>query len=425
MKNRLLLFIPCILAILITGCTSTYVKKDFPSEEAFFKQISENSGSAGLIMKGDSIVSADRPRIVGDSIKWEATEYKFALDPNSVSVKKYAFPLEDVKAVTFTHHWQNNASIGAAAGMIIGGILTNYLLQWGLETNNTYTEDNPVIFPNSLPGAVAGLLAGGILGTLVGKDDIYILDDSFTQRSMVNYNYRKKLGLKIGRNSGFYYQRIIQSGYKGYYSDIFSHGKPGITATLFYNYPLSRLFSINSEFSFSSEASDATYSVSIPNNIEIPREGYFELSGHSDEYLTILELSPVTRLNLLRARFSPYLLLGPKFDLLFSGTSGLNTYISGLKDRYDLKGIGLSSGYRKFVMGVNFGAGMSTGDLFPVELLFEARYNYDITPRFETRFDFPPSTKYYVSHYYIATLGNRRMQFRSSEFQLNIGAAIF
>lgn len=420
MKNRLFLFVPCILVLLITGCTSTYVKKDFSSDESFLDHINENSGSAGFIMKNDSIMSIDDFKIVQDSVKWETTSYKFAFDPNSKSVQKHAVPLNDVKAVTFTHHWESNISAGVLGGIAIGGILTSYLTQWGEETNSGYHTSDP---PGFLPGVIVGFLAGGVVGIIAGKDEVYILDNSFTEESLVRYNHRNKLGIKIGRHSGFGYDLKKQDGHNSLFTQLSGIGKPGFALTMFYNYPYTRLLSINGELSFISEGSEAKYTIEIP---KIIREGFPEVnffSSRSNEYLSVLEAAPVARLNLWRSNLAPYIFLGPKFDLILNAQSGINDYLSTLMDQPNTIRVGLSSKYRRFVFGTTFGAGISTGNLFPVELLLEARYNYDISPRFEMHYDMPANETYF--DYWYRDPGNQKMLYRSSEFQLNIGAAIF
>lgn len=421
MKARFIHIFTCVLVLFITGCTSTYVKNDFSSEAAFRNQINKNSGSAGLIMKNDSLISIDEAKIVEDSIKWETVNYKFAFDPNSMTVKKHSIPLNEVKAVTFTHHWGNNISMGVIAGVTIGGILTNYLMEVGSESNSGYHPDDP---PAYLPGVILGFVAGGIVGIIVGKDEVYFLDDSFTTGSMANYNYRKKLGIKIGRHSGFGYDLKKQEGHNGGFTRLNGNGVPGFALTMYYNYPYSRLLSINGELSFMSEASDAKYTIAIPKLIreEYPVVSYF--SSQSKEKLSILEAAPVVRLNLWRSIAAPYIFLGPKFDLILNAQTGINDYLSTLKYQPNTSYVGLSSQYRKFVIGTTFGAGFSTGNLLPVELLLEARYNYDISPRFEMHYDMPAGEKFF-DNWYTRDPGNQKILYRSSEVQINIGAAIF
>ncbi|MCU7498897.1 MAG: PorT family protein [Ignavibacteria bacterium] len=421
MKVKLLPLFPCILVLFITGCTTLYVKNDFHSKEGFYKGVNENSGSAGLIMKNDSIISIDEPKIAEDSIKWETVSYRFAFDPNSMSIEKHAVPLNEVKAVTFTHHWGNNISMGVLAGMTIGGILTNYLLQWGGASNSGYHVNDP---PDFLPGAVLGFLAGGIVGIIVGKDEVYILDESFTAGSMVNYNYRNKLGIKIARQSGFNFELKQQEGHNSGFTHLGGEGTPGFALTIYYNYPCTRQLSINGELSFISEGSEANYTILIPKLIHDDFSEVTFFSGQSKEKLSMLEAAPVARLNLWRSGFVPYIFLGPKFDLILNAQSGINNFLSNLKYQSNIIQVGLSSKYRRFVFGTTFGAGISTGNLLPVELLVEARYNYDLSPRLELHYDMPAGEKFF-DNWYTRDPGNQKMLYRSSEFQINIGAAIF
>ncbi|MGE5353658.1 MAG: hypothetical protein ACM3P0_16345 [Acidobacteriota bacterium] len=422
MKAKQFIISSCVLALLVTGCTSIYFKKDFSTEEAFYKQINENSGSAGLIMANDSTIDLYEPRIEQDSVKWETTNYKFLFDPNSRSIVKHSIPLNDIKAVTFTHHWGGNILTGIYSGILTGGVLGAALLQLDIGGGNSGSELSPLV--SAVPGAVAGILLGGIVGIITGEDDLFIFDDSPSGLKLIERNSRHQFGLKLGRNSGFSNDLILQKYHNSDFTKLRSNRMPGPIAALYYNYPFSQLFSLNSELSFASIGSSTKLAVWIPNMKKAdPGWRLNSYESSSEEYMKVLEMAAVARLNLFRSNLTPYILLGPRFGILFPGESGINKFLTGLQSRVNTQGIGLSSEYNRLTFGTTFGGGFSTGKLLPVELLVEARYNFDFTPRFVIHYNIPGDVKF-LSPYYNDP-GNQLIKYRSSEFQLTIGAAIF
>lgn len=419
MSIRLSLLLPCIL-LFVSGCTTTYVKKDFPSETRFYNEINRSPGSTDIIMKNDSVVSAGDIKIEQDSLKWENTCLQSYTFPPRTD--RFALPLNNVKAINVTHRWGNNIFTGMFSGMITGAVIGNFLVQMGNSTNSGYHPDDPMA--SLIPGALAGLLAGSVVGLLVGRDDLFILEEPLSGLKLEEMNSRHKFGIKIARHSGVNLELNQQKGANANYTKLLSDGLSGMMVTLFYNYPFSRLFSLNNELSYVSAGSSTRYSVFFPKNPGEPQSyGRTEMRSSSEEHSKVVELASVCRLNLFRTRISPYVMLGPRLDFLFPDESGIDKYLRNLKNQTNTFGIGLYSEYNKVVLGATLGAGLSTGNLFPVEMLIEARYNYDITPRFKMHYDIPSDLVIDSRNY--KDPGNQLMHYRSSEFQLSIGAAIF
>ncbi|MCU7494924.1 MAG: PorT family protein [Ignavibacteria bacterium] len=391
MKKSLFILIPCLIALFITGCTSTYMKKDYASKSIFYNEINEKSAPADLIMKDGSVISADNVKIAGDSLKLDASDV----------AGKAALPLKEVKAISYSHHWGSNVLMGALGGMFVGAAVSSVLLDD--EVNNTrHSEymsgnwDEPV--SPVVPGALAGILAGGIVGFVAGNLDYFVLDDSFSGNDLRSLNAPHNFGIKIGghanltkRSDDYYYKTRLTI-----------KGTPSMAVSFFYNYPFNPLFSVTSELSYLYSSSKTDFTVIIPGEIES-----FVASGKTKETLSILEIAPTARINLMKSPLTPYLLLGPKIDFLFPGNKGLSNSLDDIKSRYYASSTTLSAEYSNVVWGAVLAAGFSTGNIFPVELLIEGRFNLDFNKRITVH------------------NGLDNVELKYSEFQLNLGAAIF
>ncbi|MGE5353654.1 MAG: outer membrane beta-barrel protein [Acidobacteriota bacterium] len=393
MQSRRFYLVTFILALSITGCTSTYVKRNFPTKSAFIEKLSENSGSADIITKNDSLISASDLRVTGDSLQWK----------DSGANERSVLPLKDIKEITFVHHWGSSITYGAFSGLLLGGVVSGVLLED--ETNPRWSrhpymsgqwEDggiSPVI-----PGAFAGFLAGGIFGLVAGNDEHFVFDDSPSGKSLKSIRSTRNFGIKIGGHS-----ILTKRSDDSYRSRLTIKGVPSMGVTFFYKYPLDRFFSIRNELSYLYSSSKADFSVFLPGEFE----GY-EARGKTEERLSIIELASAFKINLMRSRLTPYLLIGPKLDILFPGKSGLSKTLEDIKSQnYSPAGTALSSEYSRVVWGTILGAGFSTGSIFPTELFIEGVYNLDFSTRIKM-------------HNNLDDFG-----LKYNEFQLNIGAAIF
>jgi hypothetical protein len=425
-KVKISQLIPCILIFLIAGCTSTYVKKDFSSEEDFFRQINKNSGTADIIKMNNSVAEVKDITVSNDSLKWKISYDNSRADASPSVTRNLSLPVKDVKAVSIMHHGGSSLFYGTLAGITAGGVLGGLFTPVKTSSNSGEHIDYGT---SIVIGAIAGILPGAILGLIMGDEDLYVFDDSFTRGSLKKYNSSHKFGLKLGRHSGFNYKNLPSEGADLAYVKITGYEAPGFMATLLYNQPFSRQLLISYELSYISERTDAWYSVHIPEDINQTSSMLRAFSDRSAERLNVLELSPVGRLNLFRSPISLYLIAGPRFDFIFPGESKAAAFFNNIKNQVNTQGIGVSAAYNKMVFGATFGGGFSTGNLLPVELLIEARFNYDITPRFKIHYDIPASAEFFHNVYIQSALvkdpGSMRMNYGSSELQLNIGAAIF
>lgn len=425
MKIRLLISIPCILAFLFTGCTSTYVKKDFSSESDFLKKINENTGSADICMTNDSLVKAKELKVDNDSVKYEACYQKVSSDKSTGSyygsilmeTRKSSIPLNEVKNISFVNHSGPNIGYGLLTGVAAGGVISGLLLKMGYDSNSGHHTYG--FITQAIPGAIAGGLVGLITGMLIGQKELFIFNNPLPKENFNSTNYNHRFGIRVGWLSGFNYNVRDMDGVNEYYARVKGEGIPGYAVSLLYNYPFSSQMSMNGELSYISIGSEAHTSLKVPGN-----QDYYFTSSRSDEKLKIIELAVPLRLNLFRSPDSFYFLAGPKLDILFPGESGISNFLTSIKNQYNFEGQSVSAEYKKWVLGVTFGGGITTGSMLPVELLIEARYNYDLTPRFEMNYISPKSNNFNSSLFFIPT-ANTRMPYKSSEFQLSIGAAIF
>lgn len=422
MKLRPLLLLS-VCMYFMQGCTSTFVKTDFSSETVFFKEINESSGSVDIILKNDSTFSADRLKAGKDSVMWEQSGYERFNDLTSRFVKRASIPINDVKAITFSHHWGANILNGMYYGALSGAVAGAFLLEI---SDKSVMGDHPHTAAGAIPGALGGVILGAITAIIAGDDELFVLDNSSSEFTLKGLNSRHKFGLKVGMHSGFNYNIILQEGHNSANNSLNGNRIPSPVFTLYYNCPLGRMLSMNTEFSYASIGSDAHYSVKLPPPGNSPASKYQNAAGSSEEYTKMLELAPLVRLNLFRSHISSYLLIGPRFDFLFPGESGISNFLTSLENNYETKGVTFSSRYNSFVAGATFGTGISTGSLFPVEFLIEARYSFDFSPRFEMEFNpngYKDPNAWFYNGYYDS--GNMHIKYRSREFQLNVGAAIF
>ncbi|MGE5406590.1 MAG: outer membrane beta-barrel protein [Methanosarcina sp.] len=381
------------MTLFVTGCTSTYLRKDFTSKAGFFNKINEDSAPADILMKNDSVISAGNVKVVGDSLEWEASN----------SAGKSALPLKDIKLISYVHHWGSSILFGAFSGLVVGGAVSSVLLE---DNTNPRWKRSPYMSGQwedntaapAILGAFAGFLAGGIVGLVAGTDEYFVFDNASSGRDLKYFNSPHKFGLKIGGHSN-----LTQRSDDSYHSRLTIKGVPSMAVSFFYKYPLDHFISISSELSYLYSSSKTDFSVFLPGDFES-----FEVKGKSEERMSIIELAPTLRVNLMRSRLTPYILLGPRLDILFPGKSGLSNLLDNIKSQYYVPaGVIFSSEYSHVVWGTILGAGFTTGNIFPTELFIEGMYNLDFNKRITMHSNLDD------------------IELKYNEFQLNIGAAIF
>jgi hypothetical protein len=263
-----------------------------------------------------------------------------------------------------------------------------------------------------------GLILGSLAGGIVGDDYIFSFNKRLSREELVQDNSAHKYGLKIGHHSGFTPKDAPVEGHGGNTSIRKGQAKPGISLTLFYNYPLGKNFSLNSELSYISAGSYETYSVGVPKE----NPSYFNfISSSSIENVKIIETAFLVRLNLLKNTFTPYFILGPKFDLIIPPANSLKEkFYNDINEQYGGSDFSVSGKYKRVLWGAVIGAGLSTGKLFPYEILIEVRYAFDGSARFKTH-----SHASGVLDYFYYNQSEWEASHISHELIINAGIAIF
>ncbi|MGE5683395.1 MAG: porin family protein [Bacillota bacterium] len=403
-------FILFLSGVLISGCTYNISKDEFENTDQFYAGINDvtESRTVGIETK-DSTFNAEEVVINQDSLKGVIRQKNY-LDLYTVNYtdKGFSLPVDELKNLSVTKRTASIAK-GMGIGALLGGVLG------GLLINDIGDKSNSGNHPNQGAGVILGFLPGMVLGSIiggiVGDDYVFSFDRKLSREELFGDNSSHRYGIRIGYVYGFKTRTVNKEGYSNG-TALGSSEVPGFAAAIFYNYPLGKNFSLNNELSYISAASEEDNEVHFYDQ---KTYSTYKKKLSSVEKMKILEMAALIRLNLAKAAFTPYILFGPKFDMLFPADSQKEKFFSDINDEYGGKQYNISGHYNKFVFGTALGAGISTGKLFSHELQIEIRYNFDITNRFETSSGSANNIFY----------SNKEADHRSSDWTINAGLAIF
>ena len=155
MKNiYIILFIS---SALLTGCSSSYTIKDFPSKDKFYQSFNKSVGQRDIdiTLTNDSQVSKFGGGILKHDTLFTITE---------------SFPIESVKNINFrTKGGGGSELVGILSGVIVGGIvalLTYKSIQRRGDNEGPYGFFDFIII-------ASGAVAGGVTGYYIGWKTSY------------------------------------------------------------------------------------------------------------------------------------------------------------------------------------------------------------------------------------------------------------
>lgn len=406
-----------LAAALLAGCANSISKDDFKgSEPQLIRQFNEyaDGKSSEVTFKDSSVIDLENVTVEEDSLRGTLTGNRY-IGHNWVGQweKEYSYPISDIKHVSLVRHSLSiipGIALGITGGTIMGLIF--FKGSGGASNSGSHTDT----FSSGLIGAAFGFIPGAILGSLLGEDYVFTFND--TKPGVGDLNTAQKFGFRLGSHPGFS-PEIIGDGYPARFNQINAQGRQGFLFSFYYNQPLSRLFSLNNEISFIFAGSDEKVTVKLPG--EKTSYGNYmsnSVSRNFVEKTLMLELAPVLRLNIKRTMISPYLIAGPRFDFLQPAKTEKEEFYQELNNRYNDRNVNISGKYNKLLLGGTIGGGMSTGRLLPVELMLEARYNFDISSRFSLHYDTPLSREDF------GVQGAQDISFFSREWIFSIGIAL-
>lgn len=401
MKNLLFLFI--LSGLFLSGCTYNVSKYSSANNDVFFARLNtEIDDRNASVETKDSVFTAGSIKAGNDSLKAAIARpryyahYMEFLNPQHISM-----PNDEIKIVSFIKRTDSILK-GIALGAAAGGFLGMYLLPPVGGASNSGDHSIPpslLFFAGSLPG----MLAGCILGAIVGDEYIFNYEN---EPGPLSRNPLHRFGIKTGYITDFTTRYIETEGYWAGNTKLASTSVPGYSVSLYYNFHLNKMFSVNNELSLISSGDEQTYSI-------IKYKDYKPISSNSKERLTLLELAPQIRLNLRRTVIIPYIFMGPKVDFLVSSSKAKVNFYDEMNRIYGNSFYTTSGKYSKIVYGGSAGLGISTGRMLPWEISAEIKYNFDVSERFTIDNHFARSNYYY----------NPEVYQNSSSWTFNLGFA--
>ena len=155
MKNGALLLCS-LLVLILTGCSSIYTQKDFPSKQKFYEDFNNSVRNKKVIvtLTNDSLINLINAEIKNDSLL----------------SKEFAEPVDRIKEVSYKSHLESTV-IGFAAGTPLG-IITGLIGYGVIDSNNSQEKSKGA--GNFLEmSTVAGFAGGIIIGWLTGFNYTY------------------------------------------------------------------------------------------------------------------------------------------------------------------------------------------------------------------------------------------------------------
>lgn len=411
-------FLLLLSAAIFSGCTHNLSKSDFENESLYYKEVNSLAeGRAVRLETKDSTFTAENVKFDGDQLNGVIKQTLNPFTWNEKTIEKtFTVPASELKSISLTKR-TSSISKGALIGMLAGVTWGGTFFDMGSESNSGHSTD---YLSGAIITGLAGTIIGGITGLIVGDDYVFSTQDRLSCTALFSDNSVHKYGLKFGYHSGFNTGNFTEQGRSNGNIHSIGERKPGISVTFFYNYPLGKNFSLNSELSYISAGSNEVYSAAVPIKND-PIFFFNTIEHRSVENVKLIELAPLIRLNLAKGTFTPYFLIGPKFAVLIPpANSQKEKYFSDINNQYGGNDFSVSASYKNFFWAGVVGAGFSTGKLFPYEILFEARYCIDGSNRFIVHS--------YALNYWQNFPDSRRkwdVGQRSSEIIFNVGIAAF
>jgi hypothetical protein len=152
MKNTYIILF--IFSLLLTGCSSTYTIKGYPSKDRYYRDFNRSVGDKDLkiILSNDSLYETTGGGVI---------KYDTLFTPLNV------FPVEIIKTINYT-----NTLKSEIFGFLIGEIVTGILLAPILVNNISASNFASALSYYSF-ASLSGCVFGGIAGFYIGWDVTY------------------------------------------------------------------------------------------------------------------------------------------------------------------------------------------------------------------------------------------------------------
>jgi len=146
-----------VLSLLLTGCSSIYSIKDFPSKDKFYQKFNSSVGYKDI----DITLTNDSQRTIfgGGTLKQD-TLYTLT----------DIFPVESIKNINFrTKGGGGSVPVGILSGIIIGGIAAALIVK-SIKKGGDWGPDYDVVYLIYMAPAA---IIGGVIGYFIGWNTTY------------------------------------------------------------------------------------------------------------------------------------------------------------------------------------------------------------------------------------------------------------